>query len=64
MNSATSTIMTIPPRYSATVNCHPMSTQRTSPSSQTRLVDAIWKENAEAAEAPFWNSDLAIATAA
>src|SRR5204863_4399675 len=55
---------TIPPTYSASVNCQPISTQRTSPSSQTRLVEANWKANADAAEAPFWNSDLAIATAA
>jgi hypothetical protein len=28
------------------------------------LVDANWKASAAAAEAPFWNSDLAIAIAA
>ena len=58
------TIITIPPRYSASVNCQPIRTQSTSPSSQTRFVEANWKASAEAAEAPFWNSDLAIATAA
>src|SRR5204863_1433192 len=55
---------TIPPTYSASVNCQPISTQRTSPSSQTRFVEANWKASADAAPAPFWNSDLAIATAA
>ena len=62
--AAISTIITIPPKYSASVNCHPMRTQSTSPSSQTRLVEANWKARAETAEAPFWNSDLAIAIAA
>ncbi len=41
-----------------------MRTQRTSPSSHTRLVEANWKASALAALAPFWNSDLPIATAA
>ena len=54
----------IPPTYSASVNCQPIRTQRTSPSSQTRLVEANWKASAVTAEAPFWNSDLAIAIAA
>ena len=62
--TAISTIITRPPRYSARVNCQPSSTQSTRPSSQTRLVEANWKASAEAAEAPFWNSDLAIAIAA
>src|SRR4051812_8820845 len=59
-----STIITRPPRYSARVNCQPSSTHSTRPSSHTRLVEANWKANAEAAEAPFWNSDLAMAMAA
>src|SRR4051794_306348 len=57
-------IRTMPPKNSASVNCHPISTQRTSPSSQTRLVEANWKASAVTAEAPFWKSDLAIAIAA
>ncbi len=58
------TMSTMPPTYSASVNCHPISTQRTRPSSQTRFVDANWNASADAAEAPFWKSDLAIAIAA
>ena len=54
----------MPPRYSASVNCQPSRIQSTRPSSQTRLVEANWKASAVAAEAPFWNSDLAIAIAA
>ena len=54
----------IPPTYSARANCHPISTQRTSPSSQTRLVEANWKASAVVAEAPFWISVLAIEIAA
>jgi hypothetical protein len=59
-----SAIITIPPRYSASVNCHPMSSQSTRPSSHTRFVEANWKASAVAADAPFWKSDLAMATAA
>src|SRR3954453_251834 len=59
-----SAIITIPPRYSASVNCQPSRTHRTSPSSQTRLVDANWNASALAADAPFWNRLLAIAIAA
>jgi hypothetical protein len=59
-----STIITIPPTYSASVNCQPISTHSTSPSSHTRLVEANWNASAEAADAPFSNSDLAIAIAA
>ena len=44
-----SAIITMPPTYSASVNCQPISTQSTSPSSQTRLVEANWKASAEAA---------------
>ena len=57
-------IITRPPRYSARVNCQPMSTHSTRPSSQTRFVEANWKASAETAEAPFWNRLLAIAIAA
>ena len=46
------------------MNCQPIRIQSTRPSSQTRLVEANWKASAVAAEAPFWNSDLAIAIAA
>src|SRR3989442_4905429 len=59
-----SAIRTMPPTNSASVNRQPSSTQRTSPSSQTRLVEANWKASAVAADAPFWNKDLAIAIAA
>ena len=61
---AISTIMTSPPTYSATVNCHPISTHGTTPSSHTRFVEANWKASALAALAPLVNSDFAIATAA
>ena len=56
--------MTTPPRYSAAVNCHPIKTHSTSPSSHTRLVDANWNANAAVADAPFWKRLLAIAIAA
>ena len=59
-----SPIITSPPTYSPSVNCQPRSTHSTSPSSHTRLVEANWKASADAAEAPFWKSDLAIAIAA
>ena len=59
-----STIITIPPTYSASVNCQPISTHSTSPSSHTRFVEANWNASALAADAPFWNSDLPIAIAA
>ena len=57
-------IITKPPRNSASVNCQPSRIQITSPSSQTRLVEANWKASEVTAEAPFWKSDLAIAIAA
>ena len=59
-----SAIITRPPTYSASANCQPISTHRTSPSSHTRFVDANWKARVDEAEAPFWKSDLPIATAA
>ena len=46
------------------MNCQPISTHSTRPSSQTRFVDANWKASAALADAPFSKSDLAIATAA
>ena len=46
-SSAISTIITIPPTYSATVNCQPISTHSTRPSSHTRLVEANWKASAD-----------------
>ena len=55
---------TMPPTNSANVNCHPISTHRTSPSSQTRFVDANWNASATAADAPLAKSDRAIAIAA
>ena len=63
-NTAIRTIMTRPPRYSARVNCQPISTHSTRPSSHTRLVDANWNAIAADADAPFWNRLLAIAIAA
>jgi len=63
-SAAISTIRITPPTYSASANCHPISTQSTRPSSQTKLVEANWKASAVVAEAPFWKSDLAIAIAA
>ena len=38
-----SAIITRPPTYSASANCQPISTHRTSPSSHTRFVEANWK---------------------
>jgi hypothetical protein len=49
---------------SAAVNCQPRKIQRTIPISKTRFVEANWKAIAAARLAPFWNIDLAIATAA
>ena len=37
------------------VNCQPIRTHRTRPSSHTRFVEANWNASADAAEAPFWN---------
>ncbi len=62
--TAISAIITIPPTNSASVNCQPISTQRTRPSSQTRLVEANWKASAVIAEAPLAKSERAIAIAA
>ena len=57
-------ISTIPPISSASVNCQPISTHMTMPSSTTRFVEANWNASALAEEAPAANSDLAIAIAA
>jgi len=63
-SAAISTISTTPPKYSASANCQPISTQSTSPSSQTRLVEANWKASAVVAEAPLASSERAIEIAA
>ena len=63
-STAISAIRTKPPTNSASVNCQPISTQRTRPSSQTRLVEANWKASAVIAEAPLAKSERAIAIAA
>ena len=63
-SAAIRTIRMIPPTYSASANCQPISTQSTRPSSQTRLVEANWKASAVVAEAPFCSSERAIAIAA
>ena len=47
------TISTSPPTNSASVNCQPISTHITMPSSTTRFVELNWKASAEAALAPF-----------
>ena len=46
------------------MNCQPISTHRTRPSSQTKFVDANWKASIAPADAPFSKSDLPMATAA
>lgn len=46
-------ISTSPPTNSANVNCQPISTHITMPSSITRFVEANWNASAEADEAPF-----------
>ncbi len=63
-STAISTIRMMPPTYSASANCQPISTQRTRPSSQTRLVEANWKASAVVAEAPLAISERAIEIAA
>src|SRR4051794_35313196 len=54
----------MPPRYSATANCQPMSTHSTSPSSHTRFVEANWNASDDVVDAPFWKRLLAMAMAA
>ena len=62
--TAMSTISTTPPTYSASVNCQPISTHSTRPSSQTRLVEANWNASMTAADAPLAKSERPIAMAA
>ncbi len=63
-NTASATIMIGPPTNSARVNCQPISSARITPSSITRLVDAISKAIAAVKLAPLRKSDRASATAA
>jgi hypothetical protein len=63
-NTARIAIMTIPPTNSAKGERHPSSSQRITPSSITRFVEANWNAIAEVKSAPFRKSDLANATAA
>jgi len=58
------TIISGPPANSASVNCQPMSRARITPSSITRLVEAISKAIAAVKFAPLRNSARASATAA
>ena len=58
------TIMIGPPTNSATVNCQPISRARITPSSITRLVEAISNAIAAVKSAPLRNSARASATAA
>ena len=53
-----------PPTNSAAVNCHPSSRARITPSSTTRLVEAISNAIAAVKLAPLLNRDRASATAA
>ena len=53
-----------PPMNSASVNSQPRKIHMTIPSSNTRFVEANWKDIAAAKLAPWVNSDLAIAIAA
>ena len=62
--SATATIITGPPVNSAAVNCQPISSARMTPSSTTRLVEAIWKATAAVKSAPLRKRERASATAA
>ena len=57
-------IMIGPPTNSAAVNCQPSSSARITPSSTTRLVEAISNAIAAVKLAPLRNSDRASATAA
>src|SRR5580658_7531278 len=63
-STAISTIMIGPPVNSAKVNCQPMSRARITPSSITRLVEAISNAIAAVKLAPFRNKDRASATEA
>ena len=57
-------IIAAPPTSSASVNCQPIKTHSTTPSSTTRFVEANWNASVAAAEAPPANSARAITTAA
>ena len=63
-SSATTMIITGPPVNSATVNCQPIRSASSTPSSMTRLVEAISNAIAAVKLAPLRNSDRASATAA
>ena len=63
-STASRTIITGPPVNSARVNCQPMSRARITPSSITRLVEAISNAIAAVKLAPLRSSDRASATAA
>ena len=62
--TATPMIMIGPPMNSAAVNCQPRSSARMTPSSTTRLVEAISNAIAAVKLAPLRSSDRASATAA
>ena len=63
-STARNTIISGPPVNSARVNCQPISSARITPSSMTRLVEAISKAIAAVKSAPLRNSARASATAA
>jgi hypothetical protein len=56
-STASRTIITGPPVNSASVNCHPIGRARMTPSSITRLVEAISNAIAAVKSAPLRNSD-------
>ena len=62
--TATTTIISGPATNSAAVNCHPSTSAITTPSSITRLVEAISNAIAATKFAPFRKSERASATAA
>ena len=63
-STARNTIISAPPLNSASVNCQPISSARITPSSITRLVDAISNAIAAVKSAPLRNSARPSATAA
>lgn len=63
-STARTTIMIGPPANSAAVNCQPINRARITPSSMTRLVEAISKAIAAVKFAPLRNRERARATAA
>src|SRR4029453_11683559 len=62
--NARNTIMIGPPTNSASVNCQPISSQRITPSSITRFVEANWNAIAAVKFAPLRKIERASATAA